>query len=150
MFNRSVTEILIGAIVVATAIWFLYYTSTRTNIMSNEDSYNLSADFRSVEGVSLGTDVRLAGVKIGIVKALILNPETYRVKTTFSVKNTIKIPDDSQALISTEGLLGGTFLELVPGGSFDYLVPESVIMDTQGSVSLITLLMRLGTTSAAD
>ena len=150
MFNRSVTEILIGAIVVATAIWFLYYTSTRTNIMSNEDSYNLSADFRSVEGISLGTDVRLAGVKIGIVKALILNPETYRVKTIFSVKNTIKIPDDSQALISTEGLLGGTFLELVPGGSFDYLVPESVIMDTQGSVSLITLLMRLGTTSAAD
>lgn len=150
MFNRSVTEILIGAIVVATAIWFLYYTSTRTNIMSNEDSYNLSADFRSVEGVSLGTDVRLAGVKIGIVKALILNPETYRVKAIFSVKKTIKIPDDSQALISTEGLLGGTFLELVPGGSFDYLAPESVIMDTQGSVSLITLLMRLGTTSAAD
>lgn len=150
MINRSVTEILIGAVVVATAIWFLYYTSTRTNIMTNEDSYNLSADFRSVEGVSLGTDVRLAGVKIGIVKALILNPETYRVKAIFSVKNTIKIPDDSQALISTEGLLGGTFLELVPGGSFDYLAPESVIMDTQGSVSIITLLMRLGTTSGAD
>tara|TARA_B000000477_G_scaffold80238_1_gene67562 strand:- start:612 stop:968 length:357 start_codon:yes stop_codon:yes gene_type:complete len=118
--------------------------------MTNEDSYNLSADFRSVEGVSLGTDVRLAGVKIGIVKALILNPETYRVKAIFSVKNAIKIPDDSQALISTEGLLGGTFLELVPGGSFDYLAPESVIMDTQGSVSIITLLMRLGTTSGAD
>jgi len=150
MINRSVTEILIGAVVVATAIWFLYYTSTRTNIMTNEDSYNLSADFRSVEGVSLGTDVRLAGVKIGIVKALILNPETYRVKAIFSVKNGIKIPDDSQALISTEGLLGGTFLELVPGGSFDYLAPESVIMDTQGSVSIITLLMRLGTTSGAD
>ena len=150
MINRSVTEILIGAVVVATAIWFLYYTSTRTNIMTNEDSYNLSADFRSVEGVSLGTDVRLAGVKIGIVKALILNPETYRVKAIFSVKNVIKIPDDSQALISTEGLLGGTFLELVPGGSFDYLAPESVIMDTQGSVSIITLLMRLGTTSGAD
>jgi phospholipid/cholesterol/gamma-HCH transport system substrate-binding protein len=150
MINRSVTEILIGAVVVATAIWFLYYTSTRTNIMANEDSYNLSADFRSVEGVSLGTDVRLAGVKIGIVKALILNPETYRVKAIFSVKNTIRIPDDSQALISTEGLLGGTFLELVPGGSFDYFAPESVIMDTQGSISIITLLMRLGTTSAAD
>ena len=150
MINRSVTEILIGAVVVATAIWFLYYTSTRTNIMTNEDSYNLSADFRSVEGVSIGTDVRLAGVKIGIVKAIILNPETYRVKAIFSVKNAIKIPDDSQALISTEGLLGGTFLELVPGGSFDYLAPESVIMDTQGSVSIITLLMRLGTTSGAD
>ena len=62
MINRSVTEILIGAVVVATAIWFLYYTSTRTNIMTNEDSYNLSADFRSVEGVSLGTDVRLVSL----------------------------------------------------------------------------------------
>ncbi len=150
MLNRSITEILIGAVVVVTAIWFLYYANSKVNFATDEDTYDLSADFRSVEGVTIGTDVRLAGVKIGIVKALNLNSETYRVNAVFSVKNSIKIPDDSQALISSEGLLGGTFLELVPGGSFDYLAPKSIIVDTQGSVSLITLLMRLGAGTSTD
>ena len=91
MLNRSITEVLIGAVVVVTAIWFLYYANSKVNFATDEDTYDLSADFRSVEGVTIGTDVRLAGVKIGIVKALNLNSETYRVNAVFSVKNSIKI-----------------------------------------------------------
>ena len=119
-------------------------------MVSTDENYNLAAEFRSVEGISIGTDVRLAGVKIGTVKDIKLDPDTYRVNAIFSVKNAIQIPDDSQAIISSEGLLGGNFIELVPGGSFDYLAPESIILDTQGAVSLITLLMRLGTSSNSD
>ena len=70
MLNRSITEVLIGAVVVVTAIWFLYYANSKVNFATDEDTYDLSADFRSVEGVTIGTDVRLAGVKIGIVKAI--------------------------------------------------------------------------------
>ena len=150
MINRNVTEILIGALVVITAVWFIYFVSVNTSIVSNDENYNLAAEFRSVEGISIGTDVRLAGVKIGTVKDIKLDPDTYRVNAIFSVKNAIQIPDDSQAMISSEGLLGGNFIELVPGGSFDYLAPESIILDTQGAVSLITLLMRLGTSSNSD
>ena len=150
MINRNVTEILIGAVVVITAVWFIYFVSVNTSIVSNDENYNLAAEFRSVEGISIGTDVRLAGVKIGTVKDIKLDPDTYRVNAIFSVKNAIQIPDDSQAMISSEGLLGGNFIELVPGGSFDYLAPESIILDTQGAVSLITLLMRLGTSSNSD
>ena len=150
MINRNVTEILIGAVVVITAVWCIYFVSVYTSIVSNDENYNLAAEFRSVEGISIGTDVRLAGVKIGTVKDIKLDPDTYRVNAIFSVKNAIQIPDDSQAMISSEGLLGGNFIELVPGGSFDYLAPESIILDTQGAVSLITLLMRLGTSSNSD
>ena len=150
MINRNITEILIGAVVVITAVWFIYFVSANTSIVSTDEHYNLAADFRSVEGISIGTDVRLAGVKIGTVKDIKLDPDTYRVNAIFSVKNAIQIPDDSQAIISSEGLLGGNFIELVPGGSFDYLAPESIILDTQGAVSLITLLMRLGTSSNSD
>ena len=150
MINRNITEILIGAVVVITAVWFIYFVSANTSIVSTDEHYNLAADFRSVEGISIGTDVRLAGVKIGTVKDIKLDPDTYRVNAIFSVKNAIQIPDDSQAMISSEGLLGGNFIELVPGGSFDYLAPESIILDTQGAVSLITLLMRLGTSSNSD
>ena len=150
MINRNVTEILIGAVVVITAIGFIYFVSVNTSIVSTDENYNLAAEFRSVEGISIGTDVRLAGVKIGTVTDIKLDPDTYRVNAIFSVKNAIQIPDDSQAVISSEGLLGGNFIELVPGGSFDYLAPESIILDTQGAVSLITLLMRLGTSSNSD
>ena len=150
MINRNVTEILIGAVVVITAVWFIYFVSVNTSMVSTDENYNLAAEFRSVEGISIGTDVRLAGVKIGTVKDIKLDPDTYRVNAIFSVKNAIQIPDDSQAMISSEGLLGGNFIELVPGGSFDYLAPESIILDTQGAVSLITLLMRLGTSSNSD
>ena len=150
MINRNTTEILIGAVVIITAVWFLIYAGNRTNVVSSGDSYSLSADFRSVEGISVGTDVKLAGVKVGTVETLNLNSDTYRVNAVFSVDKMIKIPDDSQALITSEGLLGGNFLELVPGGSFDYLEPGNIILDTQGSVSLITLLMRLGTGSNSD
>jgi phospholipid/cholesterol/gamma-HCH transport system substrate-binding protein len=74
------------------------------------DTYNITAGFRSAEGISVGTDVRLAGVKIGTVAGLNLNAETYR--------------------------------ELVPGASFDYLANGDEVLDTQGSVSLVTLLMK--------
>ena len=77
MINRNVTEILIGAVVVITAVWFIYFVSVNTSIVSNDENYNLAAEFRSVEGISIGTDVRLAGVKIGTVKDIKLDPDTY-------------------------------------------------------------------------
>jgi len=106
------------------------------------DSYELSASFRSAEGVSVGTDVRLAGVKIGTVTALALNAETFRADTVFNVDTEIEIPDDSAISISSEGLLGGSFVEVIPGGSPFNLDPGGEIEDTQSSVSLVNLLLK--------
>ena len=144
-------EVIIGAVVLAVALGFVVFLYQSTGLsVSNSRHYELKADFRSADGIHVGTDVRLAGVKVGTVSDLSLNVETYRAEAELAIENKVDIPDDSALTVSSEGLLGGTFLELVPGGSFDYLAPESVIMDTQGSVSIITLLMRLGTTSGAD
>ncbi len=98
--------------------------------------------------------MRLAGVKIGTVTGVTLNPETYRADTTFSVLDGVQIPDDSSAIVSSEGLLGGNFVEIMPGGSFGYFVPGDEILDTQGSVSLVSLLLKFvsggGSGSEAD
>ena len=104
--------------------------------------YQLSASFRSIEGVSVGTDVRLAGVKIGTVSDVSLNAETYRADTVVSLNAQTQVPDDSAIIISSEGLLGGNFVEIVPGGSPFFLSAGDEILDTQGSVSLISLLLR--------
>ena len=135
-------EIVAGAAILAVAVGFALYAVQGSGVVSAPESYPLTASFRSVEGVTVGTDVRLAGVKVGTVTGLTLNPETFFADATISMRNDVSLPVDSTILISSEGLLGGTFVEVQPGGALETLEPGSEIEDTQGAVSLITLLMK--------
>lgn len=150
----SKAEILAGAAVLAAALGFLVYAGQTTGYSAAPGAYELKASFRSVEGVRVGTDVRLAGVKVGTVTELSLNPQTFYADAVLSVQDTVVLPDDSAALVSSEGLLGGNFVELVPGGSLDNLAAGDEILDTQGAVSVISLMMKFagggGDDAAAD
>jgi phospholipid/cholesterol/gamma-HCH transport system substrate-binding protein len=140
------TEVITGAVVVAAAAGFLVYASRFADAGgAGAGFYEMTASFRSVEGVSVGTDVRLGGVKVGTVTELTLNPDTFRADAVFTVQENLALPEDTALLVSSEGLLGGNFLELVPGGSPFNLEPGTAIQDTQSSVSLVTLLMRFVT-----
>ncbi len=136
------TETFVGAAVVAVAAGFLLYGAQFANVSSDSSGYGLSASFRSVEGISVGTDVRLAGVKIGSVTDVELDPATFRATTSFTVADGVELPDDSAVVISSEGLLGGNFVEILPGGSPFNFEAGDEIEDTQGSVSLISLLLK--------
>lgn len=135
-------EIVAGAAVLAVALAFTLYAARGAGLGVEADSYPLTASFRSVEGVSVGTDVRLAGVKVGTVTDLRLNPETYFADATITMRKDVAVPVDSTILIASEGLLGGTFVEVQPGGALEMLEPGGEVEDTQGAVSLITLLMK--------
>ncbi len=135
-------ETLIGAAVLAVAAGFLYYASTAAGISAGSGQYTLTAKFRSVEGLDVGSDVRLAGVKIGTLTGVSLDQETYRAVTRMAVNDTVQIPDDSDVKVATDGLLGGAFLEITAGGSPFMLEDGDEILLTQGSVSLINLLMK--------
>ena len=140
--SENVTEVLVGGVVLAAAVGFFAYAAQVGGYETGNDSYRLSASFRSADGIAIGTDVRLAGVRVGSVTDLSLNAETYRADVGFSVLGDILVPEDSAVAISSEGLLGGNFVELLPGGSFEYLAADDEIYDTQSSVSLVTLLLR--------
>lgn len=140
--SHNPTEVFAGGVVLAAAVAFAVYAGQAAGLSRAGDSYELNASFRSLEGVSVGTDVRLAGVKIGTVTGVELNPETFRADTRFSVKEGIEIPDDSAVIISSEGLLGGNFVEVMPGGSPFAFEAGDEIQDTQGAVSLISLLVK--------
>ena len=140
--SENTTEVLVGAGVLAAAVAFVVYAGQVSGFSGAGASYPLQASFRSLEGVAVGTDVRLAGVKIGTVSDVALNPETYRADTTVSVQSNIEIPDDSAIIISSEGLLGGSFVEIVPGGSPFFYEAGATIEDTQGAVSLVSLLLK--------
>jgi len=140
--TTSTTEVLVGGAVLAAAIAFGAYAVNTTGFGLHETGYPLSASFRSLEGVTVGSDVRLAGVKVGTVTEISLNPETFRADMGMTLQDDILIPDDSAILISSEGLLGGNFVEISPGGSPFYYEDGDEILDTQGSVSLISLLLK--------
>lgn len=140
--SENKAEIAVGALVLAAAIGFAAYAAQVSGMGGTGSTYPLTASFRSLEGVSVGTDVRLAGVKIGSVTGVELNPTTYRADATISVAKGIEIPDDSAILISSEGLLGGNFVEIQPGGSPFMYDEGAEVLDTQGAVSLISLLLK--------
>jgi phospholipid/cholesterol/gamma-HCH transport system substrate-binding protein len=135
-------EILAGGAVMVVAAGFLAYAANASLFRSTSGTYPLHASFRAVDGISVGSDVRMAGLKVGTISDLRLNPQTFYADATIQLSDTIQLPDDSAILISSEGLLGGNFVEITPGGSLENLAPGAEIEDTQGAVSLITLLMK--------
>lgn len=135
-------EVLVGGAVLAVAMGFLIYAGQVTGFSTNTGNYTLKASFRSAEGISAGSDVRLAGVKVGTITNLSLNPTTFRADAEISIDKGVQLPSDSAILISSEGLLGGNFVEIQPGGSPLNFEPGDEIEDTQSAVSLITLLLR--------
>ena len=140
--SHSVAEVLTGAAVLAVGIGFAVYAATGAGAWSGASTYPLKASFRAVDGISVGSDVRLAGIKVGSISALQLNPQTFFADATVSIQNGIELPTDSAILISQEGLLGGNFIEIVPGGALETLAAGDEIEDTQGSVSFLSLLMK--------
>ncbi len=142
--GNSAAETVIGAVVILAAVGFGLYAAQVGGAGGGGDAIPLSAQFRSVEGIAVGTDVRLAGIRVGSVTGLDLDPATYQARATFTVERTIEIPEDSDIKIASEGLLGGSFLEITPGASEFMLAEGDEILNTQSSVSLLNLLMRFG------
>lgn len=136
-------EIALGAVVLAVAVVFVAFAVRTTGTaLSGGGGYTLNATFRSAEGVRPGTEVRLAGVKVGSVTGMSLDPQSFRAQIAMTMDDSLELPFDSTIQVATEGLLGGTFLEVLPGGAIDVLQPGDTFEDTQSSVSLIALLLR--------
>lgn len=141
--SNHTTEVLVGGAVLAVAVGFFVYAGQIAGLAGPAaGAVEYSASFRSVEGVTVGTDVRLGGVKVGTVTSLELDPKTFRANTGFTVDSALTLPEDTAAVIASEGLLGGSFVELVPGGSPFDLEPGAEILDTQSAISLVNLLLK--------
>lgn len=143
MSDQNLPEVLTGAGVLIVAVGFLSYMAQVGGVgIGPAGAATYSASFRSAEGIGIGTDVRLAGVKIGSILDMVLDTKTFRAETTFSIQNDVALPEDTAVVVSSEGLLGGSFLEVLPGGSDFTLEPGSEIEDTQSSVSIVQLLLK--------
>ncbi len=138
--NNSMVETAIGAIVVAIATGFFMFMYTVGGLGGHSSGYQVSASFGTVKGVSVGTDVRMAGIKIGSVTAQTLDRDTYRATIVMDVDSTVKLPEDSTAKIASESLLGGNFVSLEPGGSDTMIESGGEIAFTQDPVDIFGLV----------
>jgi phospholipid/cholesterol/gamma-HCH transport system substrate-binding protein len=137
--GERVVETLIGAAVLVVAGAFFAYAYTRSNLHSTS-GYELGARFGSVGSLAVGSDVRISGIKVGTVTRESLNPETYLAEVRMTIDPHIKVPDDSSVRIAQDGLLGGNYMVIEPGGSEEILRPGGTIVHTQGAVDLLSLV----------
>jgi phospholipid/cholesterol/gamma-HCH transport system substrate-binding protein len=138
--SRNVIETILGAVVLLVAVGFGAWAYGRSNMGDGAGGYELVAKFDRVDGLEVGSDVRMSGIKVGRVLAQTLDPQTYRAEVRFSVREGIQLPADSSAQIASTGLLGGKFLSLTPGGDEKMLADGGEITLTQSSVNLEDLI----------
>jgi phospholipid/cholesterol/gamma-HCH transport system substrate-binding protein len=140
MQNNTV-ETLIGALVVLVAVGFLAFAYSTTS-SGGLSGYELNARFSSADGIAPGADVRLHGIKVGTVSAIDLDPKTYSAIVRLSIREDVKIPDDSSVKVISSLLGGNSYLAIQPGGDDRMLASGQAITNTQGSVDLMGLIGR--------
>lgn len=147
--KRNMIETIVGALVLFVAVFFVH-TAINSSGVATDGGYKISASFETIDGIGVGSDVRIGGIKIGTVTSQELDVETYRPQLVFSVRDDIKLPLDSSAGIVSEGLLGGKYVNLIPGGDEEYLADGGAIEYTQGSINIEQLIGKFAFGSADE
>ncbi len=148
--RRNMIETVMGGVVLLVAVFFVVFVFRSTSIGAGSgDGYQVLVAFDDASGLTIGTDVRMAGVKIGTVVEQRLNPETYYAEITLGIHRSVRLPSDTSARIIPDGLLGGNYVALEPGGAEDFIENGGRVAYAQGAINVVDLLGRF-IFSAAD
>ena len=140
--KRNVIETIMGGLVLLVAGGFLFFAYQGGKVDA-ATGYDLLAKFDRVDGLVVGADVRVSGIKVGAVTAQDIDPTNYQAVVTLTIRDDVKIPRDSSAEIIGDGLLGGKYVAVVPGGDTEMLSKEEEIRYTQSSVSIEALIGKM-------
>lgn len=138
--QQNIIETIVGFFIITIAVVFFVFAYKTAGAEGPESGYTLAAKFQSAEGINEGSDIRLAGIKIGKVQKLTLDRETFFAMMEMNIDKGVKLPKDSQAAIVSSGFLGGKFVSIVPGGDADDLQDHDQIQFTQSSVNMEALI----------
>ncbi len=149
MTGRNVFETLMGAVVLAVALFFVAI-AYKSGHVSSPGGYSLNAKFDRVDGLATGSDVRIGGVKVGSVVSQDIDPETFQAIVEISIDDKYKLPKDSNAKIVSDGLLGGKYMMIEAGADDKFLEDNGEIKFTQSAISLEEALIRMVAGSVSD
>ncbi len=137
------TNILVGAGVIGAMIAYMIFGYLSDRPGSSGEGYPLIAKFLSIDGIVEGSDVLLAGIPIGKVTKTDFDPETNNAILTLTVQDDIEVPLDSVAMIVSEGVFGGKFVKISPGGDLEMMEPGEQFEFVQDSVIFEELLEKV-------
>ena len=133
--KKNPVETILGFGVLVFVGVFLFFAGSRVDTKSIE-GYTLHANFSKIGGLETGADVRISGIKVGSVMATKLNPDDYTADVVLSIDDSVKLPIDTEAAISSVGVMGGKYVALIPGKSKIVLAPKGKIVHTKNYKSL--------------
>lgn len=141
--NRGKLELVVG-IFVLIGIGCIGYLTIKLGRMEllGDNNYPVSAHFESVTGLRTGATVEMAGVQVGRVDKITLNPETKLAEVRLKIDKQVQLADDVIASIKTTGLIGDKYINLDPGGSDEILKPGDQITETESAVDLEELISK--------
>ena len=150
--ERNTLETVLGAVVLMVAVGFLYLIYSETEIGGSASGYPLELRFDSGGSTIVGTEVRIAGVKVGSVVDQHLDSAAYQAVVTIEVDNGVQLPKDTSAVVTSDGLLGDNYILLNIGGDTEMLKPNERIRKVQGAINLADLINKfvVGTDSGAS
>jgi phospholipid/cholesterol/gamma-HCH transport system substrate-binding protein len=141
-------EAFLGFVVLlVTGIFLFYVYVTIDTKLFKSEVFRLYARFENIDGIVAGSKVKLSGVNIGTVKSISLEPENFYAFVAIDFDKKFNFPDDTEASVQLEGLLGGSYISILPGGSDVMLLNNQEILYTQGSTSLLNLMLKFATTN---
>ncbi len=137
--KNNLFEVIVGTFVLGCAIYFFFFSFSKSNI-STATTYQVVANFDNIDGVSIGSDIKISGVKIGAVASESIDPQSYRATLKLNINQDIKLPKDSSAKILSSGLLGGKYIGIEVGADEEMLKNGEQIQFTQSGVNFEELL----------
>jgi phospholipid/cholesterol/gamma-HCH transport system substrate-binding protein len=137
--SRNIVETGMGAIVILVAIVFLVFSYTVSDLRP-PSGYDVVAKFNAVDGLTDGSDVRIAGVKVGTVVDERIDQAEYRAVVTMKIDHGIELAEDTVVRVSSAGILGGKYVKLEPGASKKFVGPGGELKNTKDVISLEELL----------
>ncbi|MGO8866750.1 MAG: outer membrane lipid asymmetry maintenance protein MlaD [Alphaproteobacteria bacterium] len=142
MLGKNLVETIMGAFVLIVAAIFLVFAYVSSNLRP-PGGYTITADFNSIDGLTVGSDVRVGGVKVGIITRETLDPKDYRAVVAMTLNRGLELPVDSKAVVASDGLMGGKYLRLEPGNAKTMVKSGGELTHTEGTVALEELLGKI-------
>lgn len=140
--KRRTLEILVGALVMLIAYGFVHFSYSSSKVKTAQ-GYSLNLRFHKIGTIKDGAEVKVAGVTVGRVARMSLDRDSYEVVMQVTVQDDLKLPKDTKAAITTDGLLGNKYVKIEPGQSKDMLKPGEFIAQTKDALSIEDLVTKI-------
>jgi len=150
--EKRTTEILVGLFVLLGMLGVVFLALKAANLgsFSSGDTYTLTAYFDNIGALKVRAPVRSAGVLVGRVASIHLDPKLYQGVVQLEIQRSIQFPSDSSLRILTSGLLGDQYVGVEPGAQEKMWAPGDKITQTQSAVVLESLISQFLFSKAAD